>query len=281
MGKSVSREILICPICKSDQLIFNQNMECLNCKEKYELIDDKYCFVKLDQGDINDSLDKVKHLLKKFKNLYNFLIYLISPVYGDRHLRKFINKHIKDKEVIAINLGSGSSDISDHISNVDIFVYDSVNLTCDIAKLPFKDNSIDVIINIAVLEHVPDPEKVVNEIYRVLKVGGMVYSLFPFMQGFHASPYDFSRRTSEGMKVLYKDFDLIELKCSGGPTSGLLWVFQEWVAIILSFGIKPLHSIVYILVMLITFPLKFLDVLLILHPFAKNISTSFTYIGKK
>ena len=101
------------------------------------------------------------------------------------------------------------------------------------------------------------------------------------MQPFHASPYDFSRRTVEGMKVLYKDFDTIELKPSGGPTSGLLWIFQEWVSILLSFGIKPLHYLLNIVLMLLTFPLKFLDFILIYHPMSKNISSGFLYIGRK
>ncbi len=83
------------------------------------------------------------------------------------------------------------------------------------------------------------------------------------------------------MKFLFKDFKLIDLKCDGGPTSGMLWVIQEWIAILISFGNEYIHTIVLILVMILTFPIKFLDVFLISNPMAKNISSSFTYIGKK
>lgn len=51
--------------------------------------------------------------------------------------------------------------------------------------LAFKDNTFDIVIMIEVLEHVIDDERVINEIYRVLKPGGKLIvtapnKLFPF-----------------------------------------------------------------------------------------------------
>jgi len=39
--------------------------------------------------------------------------------------------------------------------------------------------------------------------------------------------------------------------------------------------------LIYLFVMVITAPIKFLDYFLIKHPMAKNISSGFVYIGKK
>ena len=172
-------------------------------------------------------------------------------------------KQYNKSDELIVNIGSGNSKIADNIYNVDIFAYDNVDIVCDIENLPFKDNSLDVIVNLAVLEHVPNPKKVIEEIYRVLKPNGVIYTAFPFMQGFHASPYDFTRVTEEGIKVLHKEFETIEVKPFGGPTSGMLWTFQEWVAILLSFGNKKLHMIIYLVMMCLTFPIKFLDYFLI------------------
>ncbi len=282
MSKAIKKEILICPNCRSDKLSTCKDIiVCERCGNKYKYLNGKYLFFELTKDDVNDLFDKIKYTFKGYSKFYNFIKYLISPVYVDKHLKIFLKENVEGKDIIALNLGCGNSNISNNVSNLDIFPYDTVDLACDIANLPFRDNSVDIIINVVLLEHISDPEKVVNEFYRVLKKEGIVYSVFPFIQGFHASPNDFSRRTYEGMKVLYKDFDLIELKCTGGPTSALLWVFQEWIALLFSFGIKPLHTIVYIIIMILTFPIKFLDILLIKHPFAKNISSSFTYVGKK
>jgi len=43
----------------------------------------------------------------------------------------------------------------------------------DAMDIPFKDNAFDVIVATAVIEHVPEPEKMVTECHRVLKQDGI------------------------------------------------------------------------------------------------------------
>lgn len=282
MSKIIDKNILICPCCQSSLLIENMdNLQCENCQRKYRKVKNKYYFFKFKISVQKDALDKVKSLFKKYWRLYDFSINLFSPVCPSMDLRKFIKKYIEKKNIIALNIGSGNSNISDNVSNLDIFPYENVDLTCDIENMPIKDNTVDAIINIAVLEHVINPEKAIREIWRILKKGGIIFSFFPFIQPFHASPNDYSRRTFEGMKLFYGDFKIIELKNAGGPTSGFLWIFQEWLAIVLSFGIQPVYQILSILLMILTFPIKFLDILFRHYPMAKNISSGFIYIGRK
>ncbi len=57
----------------------------------------------------------------------------------------------------------------------------------DICNLPFEDNSFDVIFCNHVLEHIPDDTKAMQELYRVLKVGGM---------GIFQIPQDLSRKNT-------------------------------------------------------------------------------------
>jgi len=281
MSKTIETNLLQCPKCNSNEILKKNNyILCQSCNSKYQMKNEKYYFHTLDSASITDNLDRFKHFIKRYKKIYAFLIKTISPVYLDNTEEKFIEKYISSDK-IALNIGSGYSDLSKNITNVDIFAYDSVNVVCDITNLPFKDNSIDVVLNIAVLEHVQNPQVVINEIYRVLKPNGKIYTAFPFIQGFHASPYDFTRVTYEGIKYLHRDFNQIEVIPYGGPTSGFLWVMQEWLTLILSFGIKKIHTPIYIFIMLITFPIKFLDYVLIKHPMAKNISSGFIFIGEK
>ncbi len=44
----------------------------------------------------------------------------------------------------------------------------------DVTELPFEDETFDKIILSEVLEHIPDDEKAIKEVYRVLKKGGIV-----------------------------------------------------------------------------------------------------------
>lgn len=47
-----------------------------------------------------------------------------------------------------------------------------VRTRCDLQHLPFAANSFDAILCLHVLEHVPDDRQAMQELYRVLKVGG-------------------------------------------------------------------------------------------------------------
>lgn len=44
--------------------------------------------------------------------------------------------------------------------------------TTDAESLPYEDNSFDFVYSLGVIHHIPDTQKVVDEIYRVLKPGG-------------------------------------------------------------------------------------------------------------
>lgn len=50
--------------------------------------------------------------------------------------------------------------------------------TCDAENLKFKDNFFDLVFSFGVLHHTPNPEKVVKEIFRVLKPGGRAIVMF-------------------------------------------------------------------------------------------------------
>jgi SAM-dependent methyltransferase len=280
MGRPLPHELLQCPYCHSPDLpIAAGAMQCAACDQDFPVTPEQIRFVTVPDSAVSDRLDKLKYRLKSYAKLYNLLIETISPVYFSRRLPKYLKRIPND--AVAINLGSGSSNLSDRLTNVDMFPYASVDITADIEHLPFRTGSIDYIVNIAVLEHVPDPAAVVREIHRVLRPGGQIYCYFPFIQGFHASPHDFTRVTKEGMRHLFRDFDIVDLRPEGGPTSGALWVMQEWLAMLLSFGIRPLYTVLHLALMLLTFPIKLLDVVLIHHPMAENISTAFVVIARK
>jgi SAM-dependent methyltransferase len=260
--------------------MLNEELICPKCGTEYFTDNNKYYFISA-QPEIGDKLDKIKYFFKRFDKLYTLLIKIISPVYITNHLNRFLKKELTNQSKAAINLGSGNSMLSKNLINADIIDYPNVDVVCDISNLPFKSNSIDLVVSIAVLEHVKEPEKVVSEIRRILKPGGKIFIYIPFIQGYHASPYDFQRYTISGIQELFKEFRVDKVFCGSGPASGFLWIFQEWLAILLSFGIKPLYRLLHILIMMITFPVKFLDIFLIYHPFSKNIASGFSIIAEK
>ncbi len=55
--------------------------------------------------------------------------------------------------------------------------YQRPGVVADASNLPFEDNSVDAIFTHTFLEHTTDPQKILNEITRVLKPGGVIIHL--------------------------------------------------------------------------------------------------------
>lgn len=229
-------------------------------------------------AETGDSFDRIKLFFKRHPRLYYFLIEFISPVYCD--WRPF-NSFLDSVEGVVLNIGSGNSPKRDGVLNVDMMDYENVDIVCDIHALPFKDNSVDAIMSVALLEHVREPSVALKEAYRVLKPGGMVFSVIPFMQPFHASPHDYQRYSLPGIEFLHRDFRKMESGVFSGPVSGALWVLQECLASILSFGSSKLRNLLTILLMCLSWPIKFLDILAIRLQTAQNVASNFYFLGSK
>jgi SAM-dependent methyltransferase len=115
------------------------------------------------------------------------------------------------------------SDTGIEIHGVDIFQSPTVDVVCDGHYLPFAPVSYDGVLIQAVLEHVVEPQKVVAEIFRVLKPNGIIYAETPFMQQVHEGAYDFTRYTVLGHRYLFKHFELIAQGGNGDPGVVLSW----------------------------------------------------------
>lgn len=78
---------------------------------------------------------------------------------------------------------------------------------------PFEDESFDNVFSSQVLEHVPNPERIIYEMSRVLKKDGLILLSIPFVFPEHMQPYDFYRYTTFGIKNLLEknNFKILEL----------------------------------------------------------------------
>jgi len=81
--------------------------------------------------------------------------------------------------------------------------YKRMDIVTDLTEMSLKDNSVDAVINIQVLEHVPDPMKLVRELSRVLKHGGTLYLSCPQGWGVHEAPYDYYRFTNFALQDIF------------------------------------------------------------------------------
>jgi SAM-dependent methyltransferase len=181
------------------------------------------------------------------------------------------------------DMGKGMSPIVDHpnleVVNTDVYVGRSTDVICDGHDLPFADHSFDGAIIQAVLEHVADPPRCVEEIYRVLRPGAIVYAETPFMQQVHGGPYDFTRFTHLGHRRLFRRFDEIESGAVAGAGTALAWSYQYF---LLSFvRSHPARSIVKAVARLTAFWLKYFDYFLLNTPGALDAASGCYFLGRK
>ncbi len=207
----------------------------------------------------------VKTVLRRSPTLYLFLIFLISPVcFSGLSAKRFLKRYPKDS--LLLNIGSGVHKPHPDIVNVDIFYYKGVDLVANAEELPLPTGSVDAIVCESLLEHVPRPQKIVDEMYRVLKPGGGMYIVIPFVYPFHASPNDFQRWSVTGLRELIKAGTVEVIGTRAGPTSALVGQLGTWFAIAFSFGYEPLYNLLSLVGLVLFFPFKFLDLILGWYP---------------
>jgi SAM-dependent methyltransferase len=83
----------------------------------------------------------------------------------------------------------------------------------DLTRLPFADDSIDVVLCTEVLEHCRDPKGACREIYRVVKPDGLALVSSPFCWPDHrTNEYDdYWRFTEQGYELLLEQFESLSV----------------------------------------------------------------------
>lgn len=94
----------------------------------------------------------------------------------------------------------------------------------DVMAIPLTEAVYDSIICLAVLEHVPKPWLAMQEMWRILKPGGLLFVYVPFLSPYHAMPGyygDFFRFTEDGIKSLTAQFEDFKFQSVRGPIETL------------------------------------------------------------
>ena len=85
----------------------------------------------------------------------------------------------------------------------------------------------DTVVCHQVLEHLPEPERALAEIQRVLKRGGTLIMSAPHLSLPHELPHDYFRYTPQGIRVLLEraGFAEADIQVYGGPLS---FLHHQW-----------------------------------------------------
>lgn len=244
---------LRCPCFRKKKLKISKNKincnysDCLYSEKKNFRIKDKLPilinfkmpFISYKEKDI-----QIKNIIKKFSIFYKLKIFFLNFIYGVSHITvdnvNFFLKIINSKKNRQLNIlviggaskGQGTDKLWSQkkikITSIDIIGTENTNYVADAHYLPFKNNFFDGVLIQAVLEHVVSPEKVINEIHRVLKYEGVVYAETPFMQQIHMGKNDYVRYTVSGHRYLFRKFLNKKSGINGGPGVCLAWSIKYY-----------------------------------------------------
>ncbi len=153
--------------------------------------------------------------------------------------------------------------------NLDLFPVPGVTVAADAHLLPFPDATFARVECDAVLEHVRDPRRVMDEIERVLLPGGYAHVVTPFCHPFHEFPNDYRRFTLDGLKEIAGGLQPVAEGWRTGPTATLLIFLIEYAKLLLPW--KAWRGFVHGVLGWALFPLRYLDLLLLRSPRAARL----------
>jgi len=223
----------------------------------------------------------IREVLKKHPKFYYFVADVFGPMMWTGYSpKKFLNKFCSGKDNI-LNLGSGPRILGQGVINIDQSKYKNVDLISDIKHIPMADNSANGIICDTVIEHVKEPDKVIKEMYRLLKPGTYAYITAPFLYPFHASPDDFIRWTKKGFERELSDFKIIKTGIRAGAFSTLNVYLCYFFALVFSFNSKKIFWLLVNLSIFIFFPIKLFDLIFSRLSMSENMASIMYYIVQK
>jgi SAM-dependent methyltransferase len=96
-----------------------------------------------------------------------------------------------------------------------------VDVVADATALPFASGVLDRVASNSVLEHIAYPHQVLAECHRVLRPGGVMVHVMPFVWWLHGYPDDYVRLTPPFFERVCREIGFVEVVTDVDATGGL------------------------------------------------------------
>jgi SAM-dependent methyltransferase len=149
---------------------------------------------------------------------------------------------LKAESPLIVDLGCGERPYASLFGKARVIGIDrstdgaSPDLLADAGALPLADACADLVFCAQVIEHVPEPHRLVAECHRVLAPGGCLVLSGPFWWPLHEVPHDYFRFTRYGFESLLRKagFDEISVQADSGSLTqwaiGFIELLPRWAA---------------------------------------------------
>ena len=96
-----------------------------------------------------------------------------------------------------------------------------VDVVADATALPFRSGAVDRVGSNSVLEHIAYPHEVLAECHRVLRPGGVMVHVMPFVWWLHGYPDDYVRLTPPFFERVCREIGFVDVLTDVDATGGL------------------------------------------------------------
>lgn len=158
-----------------------------------------------------------------------------SRVHLERMVRRFARA--TKPGMLVLDAGAGTSPYRDLFKHAKYEAADFAQLgtnyapldyVCDLTEIPVEDERFDRILFNQVLEHLPEPARVLAELHRVLKPGGRIFCSVPLFFAEHQTPYDFYRYTRFALRRVFTEagFEIMRIEWLEGYFGTISYQFR-------------------------------------------------------
>lgn len=287
----------ICPVCNHKASVSNSIVKCTNneCGIAFPIINNIPILINEDDSVFNIK-DYIMHnkadTSKMDLNKIIDIIIRFSPSISNnisskknfKLLQKLLSGIIHPKILI---IGGGILtentemifDANHIVIESDIYFGPRTQIIIDGHHIPFENNIFDLVIFQAVLEHVADPYKCIQEAHRVLNHEGIIFAATPFMQQVHMRANDFTRFTHLGHRRLFRAFNEIDSGVFAGTGVALGWSIRYFVGSLINN--RYIRFFFQMIVEYLFFWLKYIDYIIQNNKGTYNGASGFYFIGRK
>jgi SAM-dependent methyltransferase len=157
----------------------------------------------------------IKAIIKPF--VFTRRMRSVTRITLDRELGRQFSRL---KPGVVLDVGSKLSPYKSQIPfttylRLDIDPDSKPDICSDIHHIQWESNFFDTVVLTETLEHLYDPKKAMQELYRVLKPGGICIASTRFVYPYHPDPSDYYRFTWDSLKFLFENFSTVEVHTHG------------------------------------------------------------------
>lgn len=259
-GSTRLASVLVCPTCHGELDWRASASTCRECGASFGTEEGVPKFHALASESSRDASFQADHMQSRSlgARIFNFGKRYVNSEYSPRDFLAEALAAVPPGG-IALEFGSGSRRLRPDVINLDRFRFPNVDVLADVAATPLRAACADLIILDSLLEHVPTPQTVVAEAHRVLKPGGTVLALVPFLFPYHGYPKHYGNFSKDGVELLFERFARCRVEPAIGPSAALTNLFSEYVAVGLAREGTLAYTAIKGATLLPIFLLKYLD----------------------